>query len=74
MSDTATVELTLNEAGFLCHLMMADPVFRRFVMSGSVEKPAKNAILDYAALKKLLERRVALYTKLAAANDTLMHG
>ena len=58
---TETIELTLEESGILCHLMMGEREFRNYVMR-------RNITSD----QPIFERWVALYAKLAAANDRLM--
>lgn len=59
MEKTVTVPLNLEETGCLCHLMMANESFREVVLTGEVTS-------------QVMARWLALYRKLANANDKLM--
>jgi hypothetical protein len=56
---TLPVELTLEESGILCHLMMGQKEFRDAALSGETRNP-------------VIARCFLLYKKLADCNDKLM--
>jgi len=73
MDETVMVPLDLEETGTLCHLLMGDEGFRRWVMTEGREIPkADGAIVTSDVLLSIMRRRLTLYRKLAAANDKLM--
>jgi hypothetical protein len=61
------VELTLEETGWLCHLLLAD-------LLRPVPKPSTGGSFLYHEdiIRAVINRKSTLYKKLADANDELM--
>jgi len=59
------VELTLNESGMLCHMLLRHIMDTKASAKGS-------AILTPAVQRSVIRQLEHLYAKLAAANDRLM--
>ncbi len=72
MTDEPThpVEMTLNENGMLCHLLLPEIVRVR----KSIERNSMSwSAFDTPKIRKAnLAQMIALYDKLSAANDKLM--
>ncbi len=64
--ETCKVELTLEESGWLCHLMMNE------LMKHAVPKGQVSFLQWPGLIEQVKQRQERLWIKLAAANDTLM--
>lgn len=65
LPEKVTVELTLEESGWLCHLMMAE-------LTKSIPEDPVSFLEWPAVLRAVKKRQERLWIKLAAANDKLM--
>lgn len=63
----ATIELNLEESGWLCHLLMAD--LKPYIEGKKFEH---TCIMSAEAQRAVFERKCKLYNKLAALNQHLM--
>jgi hypothetical protein len=78
MNGLATVELSLEETGTICHLIMSS-----FVQSGidpsqpigpQIPEQPPGSLIGRDTIVATLQRGVALYDKMAEANSRLMRG
>lgn len=65
LPETVSVELTLEESGWLCHLLLPQ------LLAGA-PLPRESFLEWPAVFDAIKKRQERLYIKLAAANDTLM--